>query len=86
MPITAGGVDWGGCPVDPAATAGVAFSWNCGHPATFSAATSTWTAVDTPVTIDPSVVPYGFTVAAGDGFVVKGWYRSCPARERRTAM
>jgi hypothetical protein len=38
----------------------------------FSAATSARTAVDPPpIEIDASVVPYGSTVAAEDGFVVK---------------
>jgi hypothetical protein len=36
-----------------------------------SPATSAWTAVDLPMAIDPSIVPYGATVAAEDGFVVK---------------
>jgi hypothetical protein len=64
-------VGWSGCPVDVAAVRGAAFSWNCGRPLTFSGNTSTWTGVDLPMTIDGSVVPYGYTSPAEDGFVVE---------------
>ena len=65
------------------------FSWDCGHPAVFSGTTSTWTAVDPPMTMDTSIVPYGVTVAAEDGFLVNAIVptpQGAPVREHTTYL
>ena len=72
-PIPAPYLGGGGCPVDTAAISGFAFGWACGHPAVFSAATSSWSPVDPPITWDATITPPGVAVAVGDGFVVSAF-------------
>ena len=72
-PIPAPYLGGGGCPVDTAAISSFAFGWACGHPAVFSAATSSWSPVDPPITWDATITPPGVAVAVGDGFVVSAF-------------
>jgi hypothetical protein len=75
---------WHTLPDSGLASTETGFSWDCGHPAVFSATTSTWTGVDPPMTMGTSIVPYGFTVAAEDGFLVNAivpTLQGAPVRE-----
>jgi hypothetical protein len=59
------------CPVDTATIDGFIFGWNCGSPALWSAATSSWSAVDPPMASGSIVTTaYGYAIGAGEGFVV----------------
>ena len=67
--IQMAGIEPHDCPVDTAAIAGWGFGWNCGSPAAWSAASSSWSAVQRPDATDATSLARA--VGVDQGFVVE---------------